>query len=117
MTDTKTVFSVCGMCTVRCPIQVDVRDGEAVRVQGNAFSPLKGGLCARGAAGIALEQDAEKPQTPLIRVGERGEGKWRAVSWDEALVLDSLEFDFFELLDSVTIARSRKHIQTFYDTK
>ena len=32
-------------------------------------------------------------------------------------ILDSLDFDFFELLDSVTIARSRKHIQTFYDTK
>ena len=32
-------------------------------------------------------------------------------------ILDSLEFDFFELLDSVTIARSRKHIQSFYDTK
>lgn len=32
-------------------------------------------------------------------------------------ILDSLDFDFFELLDSVTIARSRKHIQTFYDTR
>ncbi len=32
-------------------------------------------------------------------------------------ILDALDFDFFELLDSVTIARSRKHIQTFYDTK
>ncbi len=31
-------------------------------------------------------------------------------------ILDALDFDFFELLDSVTIARSRKHIQTFYDT-
>jgi len=31
-------------------------------------------------------------------------------------ILNSLDFDFFELLDSVTIARSRKHIQTFYDT-
>ena len=29
----------------------------------------------------------------------------------------SLDFDFFELLDSVTIARSRRHITTFYDTK
>ena len=27
-----------------------------------------------------------------------------------------LDFDFFEVLDSVTIARSRKHIQKFYDT-
>ena len=32
-------------------------------------------------------------------------------------ILDSLDYDFFELLDSVTIARSRKHIQTFYDTR
>jgi hypothetical protein len=32
-------------------------------------------------------------------------------------ILATLDFDFFELLDSVTIARSRKHIQTFYDTK
>ena len=32
-------------------------------------------------------------------------------------ILNSLDFDFFELLDSVTIARSRKHIQTFYDTR
>ncbi|WP_395986007.1 helicase-related protein [Actinomadura sp. 9N407] len=31
-------------------------------------------------------------------------------------ILQMLNFDFFELLDSVTIARSRKHIQAFYDT-
>lgn len=31
-------------------------------------------------------------------------------------ILDALDFDFFELLDSVTIARSRRHIETFYDT-
>jgi hypothetical protein len=30
-------------------------------------------------------------------------------------ILNALDFDFFELLDSVTIARSRKHIETFYD--
>jgi superfamily II DNA or RNA helicase len=31
-------------------------------------------------------------------------------------ILGSLDFDFFNLLDSVTIARSRRHIETFYDT-
>ena len=31
-------------------------------------------------------------------------------------LLSQLDFDFFELLDSVTIARSRKHIQRYYDT-
>ena len=34
-----------------------------------------------------------------------------------AAILNELDFDFFELLDSVTIARSRRHIQTYYDTK
>jgi hypothetical protein len=33
-----------------------------------------------------------------------------------AAILSTLDFDFFELLDSVTIARSRKHIEMFYDT-
>lgn len=85
MADTQHIHSVCGMCSVRCPITVDVRDGEAQWIQGNPHSPLKGALCARGAAGIALEKDPERPQKPLIRAGARGEGKWREVSWDEAL--------------------------------
>ncbi len=34
-----------------------------------------------------------------------------------ASILEELDFDFFKLLDAVTIARSRKHIETFYDTK
>ncbi|WP_243312044.1 molybdopterin-dependent oxidoreductase [Fundidesulfovibrio agrisoli] len=80
----KEVFSVCGMCTVRCPIMVDVEDGEIRFIQGNPHSPLKGALCARGAAGPALEADAERPQHPMIRQGARGEGKWARVSWDEA---------------------------------
>ena len=32
-------------------------------------------------------------------------------------LLSTLDFDFFKVLDSVTIARSRKHIQEFYDRK
>ena len=79
------VQSVCGMCTARCPISVEINDGAVGMIYGNPHSPLKGALCARGVAGKALEREAECPQTPLIRVGERGEGKWKKVSWDEAL--------------------------------
>jgi len=42
-------------------------------------------LCPRGSAGIALLNDAERLQTPLIRTGPRGSGKWRKATWDEAL--------------------------------
>ncbi len=77
-------YSICGMCTSRCPIEVDVEDGEIKFIQGNRQSGVRGGLCARGAAGKALIEDAERPQYPLIREGKRGEGKWRKASWDEA---------------------------------
>jgi thiosulfate reductase / polysulfide reductase chain A len=82
----KQVYSVCGMCTVRCPIQVEVENGVCTFLQGNPHAAgINGSLCARGAAGAALVADDERPQGPLIREGERGEGKWRRVSWEEAL--------------------------------
>jgi thiosulfate reductase/polysulfide reductase chain A len=83
---TKSVFSICGMCTVRCPIMANVENGRIALLQGNPHVPaMKGSVCPRGAAGIALINDRERPQTPMIREGERGEGKWRKVSWEEAL--------------------------------
>lgn len=42
--------------------------------------------------------------------------KWEAAERTTDSLLKMLSFDFFELLDSVTIARSRKHIQKYYDT-
>lgn len=82
----KQVYSVCGMCTVRCPMMATVAGNRVVHLQGNPHaSGIKGALCARGAAGAALIADDERPQFPMIRAGERGEGKWRKVSWDEAL--------------------------------
>lgn len=45
--------------------------------------------------------------------------EWSKLDPDERTadrILQMLDFDFFELLDAVTIARSRKHIQAFYDT-
>lgn len=42
--------------------------------------------------------------------------KWSASERTTENLLNMLSFDFFEVLDSVTIARSRKHIQKYYDT-
>ena len=80
------VYSLCGMCAVRCPIEVTVEDGKIVWIQGNHHDKAIGtSLCAKGSAGLGLEFDDERPQTPLIRTGPRGGGKWRRASWDEAL--------------------------------
>ena len=81
----KSVFSICGMCAVRCPIRVEVEDGKVVWIEGNSNDPGMGtSLCAKGVAGRALLYDNERLQHPMIREGERGSGKWRKVSWDEA---------------------------------
>ena len=84
MVNAYTANSICGMCTARCPIQVHVHDGKAQWIHGHMESSLKGALCAKGAAGIALEE-GERPRTPLLRVGPRGSGQWREATWEEAL--------------------------------
>jgi len=90
----KTVYSLCFMCSIRCPIKVLVKDGQVRWIEGNPHVPgMEGSLCPRGSAGISLLYDRERLQTPLIREGERGEGKWRKASWNEALdyVADKLK--------------------------
>jgi thiosulfate reductase/polysulfide reductase chain A len=82
----KEVFNICGMCTVRCSVKVDVEDGVVKWIEGSPSDPgMAGRLCAKGSAGIAMLYDYERPQYPLIREGKRGEGKWRKATWDEAL--------------------------------
>ncbi len=78
------VYSVCAMCTVRCPIMVETENSAVRHIWGNPH--VLGGqyLCPRGAAGKAFEADSERPQHPLIRDGERGSGMWRKATWDEA---------------------------------
>ncbi len=83
----RSVFSMCGMCAVRCPMVVTVEDGRAVWLQGNPHDKALGAsLCAKGSAGLPFEYgDDQRPQTPLIRMGPRGGGQWRRATWDEAL--------------------------------
>lgn len=79
------VFSVCGMCSVRCPIQVEVVDGRVTWIEGNPYIPgMEGSLCARGSAGISLLYDFERLQYPMIRTGPRGSGQFKRASWQEA---------------------------------
>lgn len=62
----------------------------------------------------------EKNIEEIFRRAQTTFNMWSKLPPEErtaAAILNALDFDFFELLDSVTIARSRKHIQTFYSTE
>ncbi len=77
--------SVCNMCVNRCGIQCRVVDGVLQKIEGDPRHPLsRGGTCAKGQAGVMSLYDPDRIKYPMIRVGERGEGKWRRASWDEA---------------------------------
>ncbi len=81
----KTVYSICGMCAVRCPVSVTVDGKEPVWIEGNSNDGGMGkSLCAKGGATLSQRLDSQRPTSPMIRTGERGEGQWKHVSWDEA---------------------------------
>src|SRR5689334_18406352 len=80
--------SMCEMCVWRCGLIARVRNGRVVKLDGNPEHPhSKGHLCVRGQSGLMNTYDPDRVLTPLIRVGKRGEGKFRKASWSEALDL------------------------------
>ena len=63
--------------------------------------------------------DTKKPIDEIFRQAQRAFNVWSKLYTKERVtdaLLRTLDFDFFELLDSVTIARSRRHIEKYYDT-
>ncbi|AFL67607.1 thiosulfate reductase PhsA [Sulfurospirillum barnesii] len=83
--NTKFTPSICEMCTSSCTIEARVEDGKGMFIRGNPKDKSRGGkVCARGSAGFNQLYDPQRLVKPIMRVGERGEGKWKEVSWDEA---------------------------------
>jgi anaerobic selenocysteine-containing dehydrogenase len=80
--------TTCYMCACRCGIKVHLKNGRVRYIQGNPAHPVnKGVLCAKGSAGIMQHYSPARLRKPLLRTGERGEGKFREIEWDEALAL------------------------------
>jgi len=88
----------------------------------NRFVDLKNQL-ALAYEGNSDELDeklnTKKPLDEIFRQAQRAYNAWSKLPQEERTtdaLLKTLDFDFFEVLDSVTIARSRKHIEKYYDT-
>ncbi|HWA80772.1 MAG TPA: molybdopterin-dependent oxidoreductase [Acetobacteraceae bacterium] len=78
--------TTCYMCACRCGIHVHLKDGRVRYIEGNPDHPVnRGVLCGKGSAGIMQHYSPARLRSPLIRVGERGEGRFREIGWDEAL--------------------------------
>lgn len=88
----------------------------------NRFSDLRNQLALAyegDSANLAAKLNISKTVEEVFRHAQRAFNEWSELSPEgrtTEAILSRLDFNFFELLDSVTIARSRKHIQAFYDT-
>ena len=79
-------FSACDMCFNKCGLIARVEDGVVKKLDPNPKSlKSRGMLCARGNAGVKQLYDPDRLKYPLLRKGQRGEGKWQRLSWDQAL--------------------------------
>lgn len=78
--------SACWQCVSRDTIIGYVENERLVKIEGNPKSIRnKGKICARGQAGINQVYNPDRILYPMKRAGKRGEGKWKRISWDEAL--------------------------------
>ena len=71
---------------VNCGLRLEVEGGRLVSVGGNPFHDLsRGMLCVKGQCSGEIANNPNRLTSPLKRVGDRGSGRWREVSWEEAL--------------------------------
>ncbi len=94
----RSINSVCGLCEGNCPITCRIAQGMLVKIGGNpinkssvhqlqesAGAVTTSAICAIGGSGVQTLYNPYRVAKPLKRVGERGSGKWTAISWEQAL--------------------------------
>ncbi|WP_018306532.1 molybdopterin-dependent oxidoreductase [Desulfitobacterium hafniense] len=73
-------------CGGRCSMKCTIRDGKLVKIEPNDWpDPKHSAICLRGLSEVERLYSPDRLKTPLKRVGERGEGKFVPISWEEAL--------------------------------
>ena len=79
--------SICDICSpgMHCGLDCYVKDGKVIKIEGQDGHPVNDGkLCTKGLANRQYLYRQDRIMTPLRRVGERGEGRFEEISWEEA---------------------------------
>lgn len=79
--------TICDICcpSFHCGVDAYVKDGKVIKIEGTADHPVNHGLlCPKGLSNRQYLYRADRIRTPLRRVGERGEGKFEPITWEEA---------------------------------
>jgi anaerobic selenocysteine-containing dehydrogenase len=80
----KIVPGICGICPGGCGVNIELEEGKIAGI-----SPLKGHpvgvVCVRGLHAPEIVYSKDRLKVPLLRTGQRGEGTFQRIGWDEAL--------------------------------
>ncbi|MBI2315863.1 MAG: molybdopterin-dependent oxidoreductase [Betaproteobacteria bacterium] len=78
------VVGICGICPGGCGVEIELVGGRIERLK-----PLKGHpagiVCPRGAKAKEIVYSPDRLKHPLVRVSEKGEGRFERIAWDAAL--------------------------------
>jgi anaerobic selenocysteine-containing dehydrogenase len=80
----ETVTSICGICPGGCGVNVALIDGKVEKIVPLRGHPI-GVVCVRGVHSKEIIYSKDRLMYPLIRAGEKGEGKFERITWDEAI--------------------------------
>lgn len=84
--DREVVNSVCQACGASCSILVYLQEGRVSKVEVNPDSPVsRQELCIMGRIAPERLYHPDRLKYPQKRSGDRGEGKWQRISWEEAI--------------------------------
>ncbi|MBU4047999.1 molybdopterin-dependent oxidoreductase, partial [bacterium] len=80
-------FTVCPKdCFGSCSLEVEVEKGKVVKVRGNRNSPVnQGRICIKGKDYPNMVYGPERLLYPLQRIGKRGKGEFKRISWEQVL--------------------------------
>lgn len=100
---TNHILSSCLQCNTGCGMRAKIQDGVVTNIDGNPYSPwallphlpyatplddaapVDGALCPKGQSGLQTAYDPYRIRKVLKRTGKRGENKWKAISFDQAI--------------------------------
>jgi anaerobic selenocysteine-containing dehydrogenase len=114
----KVFYNTCSAagCHQLCALKVWVRDGKIRKLESADYpgDPAARSICLKGLSNARLVYHPDRLKYPLRRVGERGEGNWQRIPWNEAL--DTIASKLLEVREKYgpesvkVIASSSSHV-------
>lgn len=82
----KIVRTVCQGCHPECGVLVHVKDEKVTKIEGDPKHPFsRGSICQKGREYYKFTYHPDRVKHPLKRAGNKAEGRWKRISWEQAL--------------------------------